>query len=170
MGVAGWRGGTKDRCPGRQKPSRRHWFLVSGMMKSWSTRRGNLQATTMNEQQLLDIVLPPSRRRSSSLRRAKSPGSPTDQQRKKVVHFADALGLDLRSVRHLDRSAAPVVPDTALRDMRRGMEEAHKTEGTRYVCACFTQPGDASDFLQRVNSNAVVLERYCVQEFDVVPY
>jgi len=25
MGVAGWEGGTTDLCPGRQKPSRRHW-------------------------------------------------------------------------------------------------------------------------------------------------
>ena len=118
------------------------------------------QPSTMNEQELLDIMLPPPRRRSSSLRRAKSPGSPTDG-RKKAVHFADALGLELRSVKHIvDKNAAPVVPATALRDMRRGMEEAHKMEGTRYVCACFTQPGDASDFLQHVNSNAVVLQRY----------
>ena len=115
----------------------------------------------MNEQQLLDIVLPPPRRRSSSLRRAKSPGSPSDH-RKKAVHFADALGLELRSVKHIvDKNAVPVVPSSALRDMRRGMEEAHKMEGTRYVCACFTQPGDASNFLQRVSSNGVVLER-CV--------
>jgi len=122
----------------------------------------DLQASTMNEQELLDIVLPPPRRRSSSLRRAKSPGSPTDG-RKKAVHFADALGLELRSVKHIvDKNAVPVVPARALRDMRRGMEEAHKMEGTRYVCACFTQPGDASDFLQRVNSNAVVLERYVI--------
>jgi len=28
MGVAGWKGGTTDLCPGRQEPSRRHW--VSG--------------------------------------------------------------------------------------------------------------------------------------------
>jgi len=114
----------------------------------------------MNEQELLELMLPPPRRRSSSLRRADSPGSPTDH-RKKSVHFADALGLELRSVKHIvDKNSVPVVPATALRDMRRGMEEAHRMEGTRYVCACFTQPGDASDFLQRVNSNAVVLERY----------
>jgi len=25
MDVAGWRGGTTDLCPGRQKPSRRQW-------------------------------------------------------------------------------------------------------------------------------------------------
>ena len=25
MDVAGWEGGTTDLCPGRQKPSRRHW-------------------------------------------------------------------------------------------------------------------------------------------------
>ena len=118
----------------------------------------------MNEQELLDIMLPPPRPRSSSLRRAKSPGSPTDH-RKKVVHFADALGLELRSVKHIaDKNTVPVIPATALRDMRRGMEEAHKMEGTRYICACFKQPGDASDFLQRVSSNAVVLERY-VQRF-----
>jgi len=114
----------------------------------------------MNEQELLDIVRPPLRRRSSSLRRAKSPGSLTDR-RKKAVHFADALGLELRSVKHIvDKNMAPVVPSTALRDMRRGMEEAHRMEGTRYVCACFTQPGDASDFLQRVNISMVALERH----------
>lgn len=116
----------------------------------------------MNAQELLDVMLPPPRRRSSSLRRTKSPGSPTDHHRKKAVHFADALGLELRSVKHIvDKNSVPVVPARALRDMRRGMEEAHKMEGTRYVCACFTPPGDASDFLQHVNSNAVVLER-CV--------
>jgi len=120
----------------------------------------DLQATTMNEQELLDIMLPPPRQRSSSLRQAKSPGSPTDH-RKKAVHFADALGLELRSVKHIvDKNSVPVVPAAALRDMRRGMEEAHKMEGTSYVCACFLQPGDSSNFFQRVNSNGVVLERY----------
>jgi len=29
MGVADWRGGTTDICPGRQKPSRRQWDRTS---------------------------------------------------------------------------------------------------------------------------------------------
>ena len=46
MGVAGWRGGTTNLCPGRQRPSRRHcpvWsvFLpaeVSGQINSFLKR------------------------------------------------------------------------------------------------------------------------------------
>jgi len=36
MGVAGWRGGTTDLCPGRQKPSRGHWAYLPQL--SYNTR------------------------------------------------------------------------------------------------------------------------------------
>lgn len=56
-------------------------------------------------------------KRSTSLKSNKTP--PGTPSRKKVVRFADALGLDLESVRHiLNLEAPPKIPATALRDLQ----------------------------------------------------
>ena len=56
-------------------------------------------------------------KRSTSLKTNKTP--PGTPSRKKVVRFADALGLDLESVRHiLNLEAPPKIPATALRDLK----------------------------------------------------
>ena len=45
MGVAGWRGGTTDLCPGQQKPSRRHWthsvLFMNGAATSFDLLNGS---------------------------------------------------------------------------------------------------------------------------------
>ena len=56
-------------------------------------------------------------KRSTSLKTNKTP--PGTPSRKKVVRFADALGLDLESVRHiLNLEAPPKIPATALKDLK----------------------------------------------------
>jgi protein phosphatase 1 regulatory subunit 3A/B/C/D/E len=102
-------------------------------------------------------------RRSTSLKTYKTP--PGTPRRKKAVRFADALGLDLESVRHiLNLEAPPKVPDSALKDLKIGLEEEHKTEGSRYLTACFSQPGADPDFLARVVAEKVVLENCLVDD------
>jgi len=117
----------------------------------------------MNEHELLEMVRPLHRRRSSSLRRShsRSPGQSSENLSRKAVRFADTMGLHLRSVRlFANKDKPPILPASALSDLRKGLEEAHRDEGTRYVCACFKQPGDTSDFLERVCATGVCLERY----------
>ena len=67
-------------------------------------------------------------KRSTSLKTTKTPpGTPT---RKKAVRFADALGLDLESVRHvLNLDAPPEIPGSALKDLKVGVEEYKATQG-----------------------------------------
>ncbi len=56
-------------------------------------------------------------KRSTSLKTYKTP--PGTPHRKKGVRFADALGLDLESVRHiLNIEAPPKIPATALKDLK----------------------------------------------------
>lgn len=60
-------------------------------------------------------------KRSTSLKTNKTP--PGTPSRKKVVRFADALGLDLESVRHiLNLEAPPKIPATALKDLKVNMK------------------------------------------------
>lgn len=102
-------------------------------------------------------------RRSTSLKTYKTP--PGTPSRKKGVRFADALGLDLESVRHiLNLDSPPKIPDYAVKDLQVGLEEEHKTEGARYLSAIFSQPGSRPDFIQRVLRNKVALENCLVDD------
>ena len=105
-------------------------------------------------------------RRSTSLKTYKTP--PGTPHRKKAVRFADVLGLDLESVRHiLNLEDPPTVPQSAMKDLKIGLEEEHKTEGVRYLTACFSQPGAAPNFYQRVLDEKVVLENCLVDDKDL---
>jgi len=102
-------------------------------------------------------------RRSTSLKTYKTP--PGTPSRKKGVRFADALGLDLESVRHiLNLDSPPKIPDYAVKDLQVGLEEEHKTEGARYLSAIFSQPGARPDFMQRVLRDKVALENCLVDD------
>ena len=102
-------------------------------------------------------------RRSTSLKTYKTP--PGTPSRKKGVRFADALGLDLESVRHiLNLDSPPKIPDYAVKDLQVGLEEEHKTEGARYLSAIFSQPGARPDFVQRVLRDKVALENCLVDD------
>lgn len=121
---------------------------------------------TVDIADLLDAVVGKPRRRRSSLRSQEAPSS-ADMVRKKSVRFADFIGRDLQSVRHiLNKDDPPVLPRAALRDLVKGIEEANRTEGMRYICASFTQPGLASDFLERVETRKIALERCLVDDHD----
>ena len=48
-----------------------------------------------------------------------------------------------------------------------GLEEAHKSEGTRYLSACFPQPSASPTFLKRVRDNKVVLENCIISDKDL---
>jgi len=102
-------------------------------------------------------------RRSTSLKTYKTP--PGTPSRKKGVRFADALGLDLESVRHiLNLDSPPKIPDYAVKDLQVGLEEEHKTEGARYLAAIFSQPGARPDFVSRVLRDKVALENCLVDD------
>lgn len=121
---------------------------------------------TVDIADLLNAVVGKPRRRRSSLRLQEAPSS-TDLARKKSVRFADIIGCDLQSVKLiLNKDEPPVLPRAALRDLVKGIEEANRTEGTRYICASFTEPGLASDFLERVETRKIALERCLVDDHD----
>ena len=99
-------------------------------------------------------------KRSTSLKTYKTP--PGTPSRKKAVRFADALGLDLESVRHiLNMEEPPKVPASAMVDLKVGLDDERKTEGIRYLSLSFAQPGASSTFFQRVQAQKVLLEN-CV--------
>ena len=102
-------------------------------------------------------------RKSTSLKTYKTP--PGTPSRKKVVRFADALGLDLESVRHiLNLDTPPLIPPSATQDLKVGLEDERKTQGNRYLSACFSQPGVAPDFLMQVKEKKVMLENCLVDD------
>ncbi|XP_071091879.1 glycogen-binding subunit 76A-like isoform X2 [Haliotis cracherodii] len=96
-------------------------------------------------------------RKSSSLKTNKTP--PGTPSRKKVVRFADAMGLDLESVRNIvNVDTPPKVPASALADLRVGLEEDRRAMGSRFLTACFSQPGASENFMKKVLAQKVSLE------------
>lgn len=70
---------------------------------------------TPREQGEFDFLHRPAIHRASSVKSCKTPpGSPG---RKKVVRFADTLGLDLEDIRHFMKDP-PTIPDSALNDLQ----------------------------------------------------
>ena len=104
------------------------------------------------------------KRRKTSLR---SPNSAPDTPRRKSVRFADALGLDLETVKLiLENETAPDYPNMAL-----GASKQEGNEVTilpRYLSIVFQQPGGQSDFISRVYSQNVCLENVVVSDFTVL--
>ena len=75
---------------------------------------------------------------------------------KKVVRFADALGLDLESTRHiLDVSEAPATA------FSRSTSDVGRAARVR-LTARFSEPGSSADFLRRVQERKVSLEEVSV--------
>lgn len=114
--------------------------------------------------------------RSTSLKTGKTP--PGTPQRKKIVRFADAMGLDLESVRHIISDDLPYVPQSAFG----GLRVSDKWEGAGGVkqnpwfvqkpsknpvqnrpnlVLEFIQPSTLVNFLDRVRNNKICLEN-CV--------
>ncbi|CAL1533966.1 unnamed protein product [Lymnaea stagnalis] len=108
-------------------------------------------------------------RKSSSLKTNKTP--PGTPHRKKVVRFADAMGLDLESVRHvLNMESPPKIPASAMADLKDGLGEERKEIGSKYLCACFNQPGAADNFFQKVISQKVCLENAIITDLTITGF
>ncbi|KAI4469936.1 protein phosphatase 1 regulatory subunit [Holotrichia oblita] len=111
-------------------------------------------------------------RRCSSLKTGKTP--PGTPGRKKIVRFADVLGLDLADVRtFLDE--IPKIPNSAYADLNAdsrcfasdSFNSEYKTsgqQGDKILLALFQQPGGETNFLDRVRDNQVCLENAVVDD------
>lgn len=111
-------------------------------------------------------------KRSSSLKCGKTP--PGTPGRKKIVRFADMLGLDLAAVRTFLGGGVPHVPRSAFWDLQveqkranaRGaassaavdLVERRATVPRRVLTPLFQQPGLHGNFLERVRTQRVVVE------------
>lgn len=108
-------------------------------------------------------------RKSSSLKTNKTP--PGTPHRKKAVRFADAMGLDLESVRHvLNTNSPPKIPPSAMADLQAGLSEDRKEIGSKYLCPCFNQPGASDDFYQRVLGRKVCLENAIITDLTITGF
>ncbi|BFZ19760.1 hypothetical protein BsWGS_22799 [Bradybaena similaris] len=108
-------------------------------------------------------------RKSSSLKSNKTP--PGTPHRKKVVRFADAMGLDLESVRHvLNMESPPKIPASALADLVQGLEEDPLDMGSKYLCPCFSQPAASSNFFTKVRNQKVSLENAIINGLTITGF
>ncbi|XP_077982796.1 glycogen-binding subunit 76A-like isoform X1 [Glandiceps talaboti] len=89
------------------------------------------------------------------------PGTPT---RRKSVKFADALGLDLETVRHILTDSVPKVPDSAYSSL--GSNDGISDH--KYLTACFSQPSGDVDFLDRTRQHKVCLENAVVSDLTIL--
>ncbi|KAJ8977983.1 hypothetical protein NQ317_017156 [Molorchus minor] len=114
-------------------------------------------------------------RRCSSLKTGKTP--PDTPGRKKIVRFADVLGLDLADVRtYLDE--IPKIPNSAYEDLKgidlseaspnicqiNSVNAAHGVKVDRILMPLFQQPGAIPTFLDIVRDNQVCLENAYVDD------
>lgn len=105
-------------------------------------------------------------RKSSSLKTTKTP--PGTPSRKKMVRFADVMGLDLESIRHvLDTELPPRIPTSAMKDLQVGVEKDRKDVGSRYLDLCFGQPGADPGFMARVMADKVSLENCIITDLSI---
>lgn len=120
------------------------------------------------ENELEDRI--PRVRRCSSLKTGKTP--PGTPSRKKIVRFADVLGLDLADVRtFLDE--IPKIPTSAYDDLKDvDLTETVPLEPKfqfgvkieKMLMPMFQQPGGMCDFLDKVRQNQVCLENAAVTD------
>lgn len=113
-------------------------------------------------------------RRCSSLKTGKTP--PGTPGRKKIVRFADVLGLDLADVRtYLDE--IPKIPNSAYSDLTCiDLSSSYSSTSlssllgnnnqtlTKILIPMFQQPGGQPDFLDRVKEKLVCLENVMVED------
>ncbi len=106
------------------------------------------------------------RRRKPSLKSANAPETP----RRKSVRFADALGLDLETVRHIleNETASPDYPSIAFGASQTSPDGNSVTLLPRYLSLNFQQPGGQHDFISRVYKQNVCLENAVVSDFTIL--
>ncbi|XP_014279253.1 glycogen-binding subunit 76A isoform X2 [Halyomorpha halys] len=93
--------------------------------------------------------------RSSSLKSARTSGQ------KKIVRFADVLGLDLADV-HTFLDEVPRIPKSAFKDLKNidanPVESPKETRPDRTLVPLFLQPGGQQHFVDRLTKSKVCLE------------
>ncbi|XP_050051216.1 uncharacterized protein [Dermacentor andersoni] len=94
--------------------------------------------------------------RSTSLKSGKSP--PGTPFKKKIVRFADALGLDLAAVRTIVSEELPLVPASAFTHLQLAPLVRSPPPCTLELKALFSQPGASPTFMTRLTSQRVCLE------------
>lgn len=113
-----------------------------------------------------DFCRPQRIRRCSSLKTGKTP--PGTPGRKKIVRFADVLGLDLADVKTFV-DEVPKVPKQAYEDLEINMEPVQTQiclgpRADRVLVPLFQQPGALPCFLDRVREKQVNLENAAVTD------
>lgn len=126
--------------------------------------------------------------RSTSLKTGKTP--PGTPSKKKIVRFADVLGLDLEDVRHILTEDIPVIPSSAYTDLdlkdidlsacaaapekveinRRDTSTWQSVQGvatTNALYLMFSIPGEQPDFWDRVRRQGICLESVLISERNV---
>jgi len=98
--------------------------------------------------------------RSASLKSTYGTTPPSSPRTKKVVRFADALGLDLESIRHILEvgDAPPASLGCPQSDVGRRRAASTKLK----LFARFSEPGSSVNFLRRVQERKVSLEEISV--------
>ncbi|ESO13117.1 hypothetical protein HELRODRAFT_93668 [Helobdella robusta] len=124
------------------------------------------QSNNFSQDSEFDFLKEKSLRKCISLKSNKTP--PTTPTKKKAVRFADALGLDLASIRHvIDLDQPPIVPDYAMRDLNLKSDPIvllNSQQQTRRLCICFSSPENCPDFFKRVQERKVLLENCFVDD------
>jgi hypothetical protein len=128
-----------------------------------SQRPSTLDITSSsNEEEEIALTFNNKAIRSSSLKTTKTP--PGTPGQKKIVRFADCLGLDLVDVK-LFLDEIPNVPKSAYSDLQDALdlreEEFVQMKNSvnkldRTLLPSFHQPGEMGDFFDRVNSQKVI--------------
>uniref|UniRef100_A0A131XW12 CBM21 domain-containing protein n=1 Tax=Ixodes ricinus TaxID=34613 RepID=A0A131XW12_IXORI len=100
--------------------------------------------------------------RSTSLKTGKSP--PGTPYKKKIVRFADAMGLDLAAVRTIVSGDVPNIPASAFShlDLERQVSPPRTSGPSLVLAPLFAQPGASSEFLTRLTAQKVCLESVVV--------
>ncbi|XP_076370947.1 protein phosphatase 1 regulatory subunit 3C-like isoform X3 [Tachypleus tridentatus] len=98
------------------------------------------------------------KKRSSILRKTKRaesfPPPPQKREGRKVVRFADALGLDLENVRYMMKNdLPPFIPSSAFTDLKQSQVNSYDIE----LVSDFIMPSLSSSFTERVRDLAVSL-------------
>lgn len=104
--------------------------------------------------------------RSSSLKSTYGSTPPCSPRTKKVVRFADALGLDLESIRHI-LDVGDVIPTSLGRSPSdfghsSGSAASGEVGANVKLTARFSEPGSSINFLRRVQERKVSLEEVSV--------
>ncbi|XP_044754543.1 glycogen-binding subunit 76A [Coccinella septempunctata] len=125
---------------------------------------GNSRERSYSPLQDAEDISTPKIRRCSSLKSGKTPpGTPGG---KKIVRFADALGLDLADVKTFV-DEIPKIPTSAYNDLNTLDDEADdfhllkpysNTHAKSALIPLFTQPGERFDFMERIRRCNVCLE------------